>query len=239
MEEKKQVLPKVLICAPQNEVKEYAWEKWKERVDNLTYPKELIEVFIADNSITNRFCDKMAKEGVTVEHTVQNEKGMLFTINDSHNQCRKYAIDNGFDFMLHLETDIIPPYDVIERLLNNKRTICAGTYDIMFGSKRKAMIQIDEPIDRNIIHYRTPDFLMEEESLFFDGKCKQVYHAGLGCVLIHKSVFELIEFKVFEDADMHSDTWFANHCYQLQIPIYADTSVQCEHYNTSWLGRVK
>jgi hypothetical protein len=98
------------------------------------------------------------------------------------------------------------------------------------------MIQLDEDYDRNVREYRNPEFVTVEEPLFFDGKVKQVYHAGLGCVLIHKSVFERVEFRVDERYDFHTDTWFANDCYLLNINIYADTNIQCEHHNGTWLG---
>lgn len=237
MEEKELLMPKILICAPQHESKNYVWDRWIENVQNFTYPKDRLGIFIADNSPTDQNAKKIRSHGIECVHTQQHPKGSLFTINDSHNQCRQYAIDNGYDFMLHLETDLIPPIDVIERLLNNKKKVCAGVYDLFYGSKRRPMIQIDEPYDRTVRDYRSPDFLTDEEPLFFDGKVKQVYHAGLGCILIHKSVFEVFPFRVHEEANMHSDTWFANDCYALNINIYADTSVQCEHINTTWLGK--
>lgn len=238
MQKDKIQLPKVLICAPQHDSKNYAWDIWWERVKNLTYPSNRYEIFLADNSISKENTKKFKDLGIKVKHIPQNKKGILYTINDSHEACRQYALKNEFDFMFHLETDIIPPFDVIERLLNNNKKICAGVYDLFFGSKRTPMIQIDEPYDKNIREYRTPLFLSDEEPTFFDGQLKQVYHAGLGCVLIHKSVFENIPFRVVEGVNFHSDTWFANDCFYLQIPIYVDTTIQCKHYNTTWFGKL-
>jgi GT2 family glycosyltransferase len=236
MNKKNILMPKVLICAPQNENKNYVWDKWISNVRNFTYPKDRLEIFIADNSISEDNCNKLKFQGIKSVHTPQHEKGLLYTINDSHEACRQYAMKNGFDFMLHLETDIIPPIDVIERLMNNNKKVCAGVYDLFYGYERRPMIQLDEDYDRNVREYRNPEFVTVEEPLFFDGKVKQVYHAGLGCVLIHKSVFERIEFRVDERYDFHTDTWFANDCYLLNINIYADTNIQCEHYNGTWLG---
>lgn len=230
------LMPKILICAPQHESKNYCFDVWFNNVKNLTYPKDRVEVFLADNSKTLDNYNKLTSIGITAIHVKESSRGLLQTLTDSHEACRLYAIKNEFDFMFHLETDIIPPLDVIERLLNNNKKVCSGTYDLFYGTQRRPMIQIDEPYDRNIREYRNPDFIVEEEPLFFDGKVKQVYHAGLGCVLIHKSVFKEVEFRVDERYDMHTDTWFANDCYLLNINIYADTSIQCEHLNSTWLG---
>ena len=237
MEDKQILMPKVLICAPQHESKNYAWESWIENVRNFTYPKDRLEIFIADNSISNDNVKFLKSQGIKAIHTKKNPKGLLSTINDSHEQCRQYALKNGFDFMLHLETDVIPPIDVIERLMNNNKKVCAGMYDLFYGSERRPMIQLDEQYDRTIREYRNPEFVTVDEPLFFNGKVNQVYHAGLGCVLIHKSVLEQVEFRVDEQYDMHTDTWFANDCYLLNINIYADTTVQCEHLNSTWLGK--
>ena len=237
MEKKDNKLPKVLICAPQHESKNYCWETWINNVKNFTYPKDRLEIFIADNSPTKDNYTKLKFQGIKAIHTPVNPKGILFTINDSHEACRQYAIDNKFDYMLHLETDIIPPIDVIERLLNNNVKVCCGIYDLFYGTQRRPMIQLDEPYDRNIREYRNPEFITLEEPLFFDGKVKQVYHSGLGCALIHSSVFSLFPFRVVEDTDIHTDTWFANDCYLLNINIFADTNIQCQHLNSTWLGK--
>jgi mRNA-degrading endonuclease HigB of HigAB toxin-antitoxin module len=236
IEKEKQTLPRILITAPQHESKMYSWDMWIENVKNFTYPKELIEIYIADNSFTKENVKKMIGYGVKAIHVKQNKKGIIHTINDSHEACRKYFLENDFDFMLHLETDIIPPIDVIERLINNNKRICAGAYDIFQGTKRKPMIQLDERFDKTIKAYRTPEYVREDEALFFNGNVNRVYHAGLGCVLIHKSILETLSFRVDSNYNMHTDTWFANDCYLINSNIFLDTTIQCKHYNQTWLG---
>jgi len=230
------LMPKILITAPQHESKMYAWDKWIENVNNFTYPKDRIEVFIADNSPNTDNLKRLKSYGVKAVHVKQNKKGLVYTINDSHEVCRKYFIENDFDFMLHLETDVIPPIDVIERLLNNNKKICSGVYDILQGSKRKTMIQVDERFDKSVRAFRTPEFIKEEEPLFFNGSVNKIYHAGIGCILIHRSILETISFRIQEGNNSHSDTWFANDCFFINANIYADTTVQCKHYNQTWLG---
>ena len=237
MKDKTVVMPRVLICCPQHESKNYVWDKWISNVNNFTYPKDRLEVFIADNSKTNKNCEFLKKQGIKSVHNKSNKKGILQIINDSHESCRNYAIENDFDFILHLESDIIPPIDVIERLLNNNKKVCSAMYDIHYGKERRPMIQLDEVYDKSVSEYRNPEFLTVDEPLFINGKVNQVYHAGLGCVLIHKSVFANIPFRVVDGVDMHTDTWFANDCYMSSINIYADTTIQCEHYNSTWLGK--
>jgi hypothetical protein len=234
--EKQILMPRILITAPQHESKMYAWDRYIENIRNFTYPKDRIEVFIADNSNSNENTKKLLSYGIKAVHVKQNKKGLNYTINDSHEECRKYFLENDFDYMLHLETDVIPPIDVIERLLNNNKKICSGVYDIFQGSKRKPMIQIDDRFDKSVRAYRTPEFVNVDEPLVFNGGVNKVYHAGIGCILIHKSILETISFRVQEGSTIHSDTWFANDCFFINANIYIDTTVQCKHYNQTWLG---
>jgi len=234
--EEKIYFPKVLIAAPQHDSKNYAFEKWFKRVQELTYPN--YEVYLADNSKTKENVVNLKFRGIHAEHIAQHEDGLIFTMADAHNACRKYAIDNGFDYMLHLETDIIPPMDVIEKLLIHRKKVVGGLYDIFYGTKRKLMVQVSEPFDRNIRGYRVMDFIEDLEPTFIDGTVKQVYHAGLGCMLISREVLDRIEFRGEKGQNFHPDTCFANDCFQLKIPIFVDTTLFCEHDNQTWLHNI-
>ena len=135
MDKQQVLMPKVLICAPQHESKNYVWDKWIENVNNFTYPKDRLEIFIADNSKSKDNYNKLKSYGIKAVHTPQHKKGILYTINDSHEACRQYAIKGNFDFMLHLETDIIPPIDVIERLMNNNKKVSTAVIKIIMGTR--------------------------------------------------------------------------------------------------------
>ena len=109
-------------------------------------------------------------------------------------------------------------------------------YDIFYGKRRKAMVQMDEKYDRSVRAFRTSEFIEESEPLFFDGTVKKVFHAGIGCALIHRSILEKIPFRVEKGNNSHSDTFFAFDCFQHNIPIYVDTELQCKHLNFTWLN---
>lgn len=233
--ENNSTMPRVLVCGPQHESKNYAWDKWANNVKNFTYPN--FDVFLSDNSDNDKNTKMIKDFGFSAEHVQKNKKGIIFTMKDSHEQCRQKAISGGYDYMLHLETDVIPPIDVIERLLHNRKKVCGAVYDLFHGKKRKLMVQLDDPASRSVIAYRNPAFVEEQEPLFIDGSCKPCYHVGLGCVLIHKHVFTNIPFRADENANLHPDTWFANDCFLRKQPIYVDTAIHCLHLNKSWVGK--
>ncbi len=228
--------PKVLVAAPQHESKNYCWEEWRDRAKNLTYPN--YDIMLADNSPTKENLEMIRADGIRCKYVRQNPQGLIATINDGHNSCREYALKNGYDYLLHLETDIIPPFDVIERLMNNKVKVCSGLYDIFYGTKRKLMLQTGEKYDRTVRSFRNVEFVDDGEMEVFNGKIQRVYHPGIGCALIVREVLEQIPFRITRGNHLHSDTWFANDCSSYNIPIYIDPTVQCKHLNFTWLSQI-
>jgi hypothetical protein len=226
--------PKVLVTSPQHDSKKYCWDVWKKNVKNLTYPN--YDVFLADNSSTGEFYKEIKSEGFYSTRVGYKIDSVLERTTKAHESCRLFAIKNNYDYILHLETDVVPPIDVIENLLTHKKKIVSATYDIFQGKKRKSMIQVNENYDRTIRAYRSVPFIEHEEPLFFDGTLKQVYHAGLGCILINISVLDKISFRYEKNNIFHADTWFANDCFYNDTPIFVDTTINCKHYNGTWLG---
>ena len=230
------IYPKVLLCAPQHSSKMYCWMPWIERVYSLSYPN--FEIFIADNSDTMDNVSYMNTfDRVTAVYTPDRKKGLLQRINDSHKQCVEYAKKNKFTWIFHLETDVFPPIDVIERLMCRKRPIIAGCYDIEFGKNRKSVIQIKEGLPRTVHGTNVFEDIIDEEALFFDGTVKEVFRAGLGCILIHLDVFKALSFRVIKGINIHTDSIFAGDCFTLHKDIVVDTSIMCNHYNQEWLSK--
>lgn len=235
MEEKQ--YPLVIVAAPQHESKSYCQDEWIENVMNFTYPN--FEVFLADNSSTDANKKKIKEKGIKC-HWMKPKKGehLYETINRCHMACSEYALKKKAS-LLHLETDIFPPINVIERLMAHKKLVVGGYYDIFYGSKRKLMVQTLEEYGRHVRAFRTAPFVEETEPLMITGKLEKVYHVGLGCVLIQPQVLEKVPFRVDMNYNYHTDTWFANDCFIFKIPIYCDTTLSCKHRNNTWLGKIK
>ena len=88
---------KVLVCAPQSDVKKYCFDEWADNVKNFTYPE--YDVFLADNSLTTDFCEYIKSKGfksinVTTE---ENKDSVLSRVAKSHELCRQYAMRYNYD----------------------------------------------------------------------------------------------------------------------------------------------
>lgn len=207
----------------------------------LKYPN--FEVVIYDNTpdggVNAGYLNELAEElGVVFEFKALHARipGKTPVLHErlaiSHNWCRLYALDNGYKHMLHLETDVIPEPDVIERLLAHKKYVVGALYYRDMGRSRKLMVQ------RHV--YRAPNNIIThnlapgEDVCFIDGTLKKVAHVGLGCVLIDTRVFQNILFRYKKGVDSAPDTYFAEDCFHTGVTIFADTSLICEHRNEAW-----
>jgi hypothetical protein len=228
-------LPRILIGAPQSDKKNYCFDEWLANVRNFTYPKENVEIFLADNSDTpdnyRYFTQKLGIKGTYIG----GKKNIIEKIADSHNAVRKYALDNKFDYLFHLETDIFPEETIIEKLLFHRMKLTACPYHVnidMDGSfKRDMCVEIlleDTQTFKKAV-------LVSDADEFFDGKLKICQAAGLGCVLIHKDVLQQIPFRYERGVSSHPDSFFAVDCILKNIPFYIDTGLFATHKNfTKW-----
>jgi cellulose synthase/poly-beta-1,6-N-acetylglucosamine synthase-like glycosyltransferase len=221
---------KVLVITPQNEVKNYCSDEWSSRVTNLTYPN--YDIMMADNSSTNKNKKKIMKMGIDCIHIKPKHKSNQKYIAESHEALRNYALIRGYHFVLHLESDVIPPHDIIERLLVHRKKVVSAMYFIDFGVDSHLMLQNIENVGGTVKH--TTMINEGHDIQIVDGQLHEVYACGLGACLIHRSVLEQIKFRHEEGASAHPDSFFAADLRQLGIKQYLDTSIICDHKNSSW-----
>lgn len=234
-------IPKILISSPTASAKNYCFKEWIENVNNFNYPN--FDVVLFDNTdddgrntnwLNNTFKDLYGNSNkFTAFHSdILGIESVIERMCISHNDCRRYALNNNYDYLLHLESDVFPNKDVIQNLLFRQKKVIGALYHIDFGKRRRLMVQ------RRI--NRTPNDTvyvnMEawEDTYFIDGKIHKVASVGLGCVLIHRSILQKIPFRFVKDRDNHPDSYFSEDCFRNNIDIWADTSEICIHKNTDW-----
>lgn len=225
---------KIFISAPQHSSKMYAFNDWLFNVRNFTYKN--IEIFLADNSDTEDNSILINSFGVNCSWVMPSKDDTVFDrICNSHNVCRAEFLKSDCDFWLHLETDIIPPINVIERLLSFEEAVVSAIYDIGTGKDRHLMVQLIDEHHKDIQAYRTTQFVeQEDEPIFLDGTCKKVFQCGLGCILLSREVVSMIKFRIIKDIDASADTYFFNDLWRKNIDVFIDTNTSCKHLNEDW-----
>jgi hypothetical protein len=201
----------VFIATPTNIVKDYAWEAFYAGIKALTYKKKVF--WVSDNTKGNDYAHKLRKLGVNVAKVKPKNKTNIEYMCESHNMLREMFLKSEAQFMLHLESDVIPPPDVIERLLIHKKNVVAAPYFIDFGTDSHLMLIDKEDKSNNVQHTMRIDKGFDFKIM--DGKLHKVMNGGLGCTLIHRSVMENISFRHEKD-------------------FFVDTSILCKHLNSEW-----
>ena len=223
--------PKILVAAPQADVKNYCFEEWLRNIRHLSYPQSQIEIFLADNSHTTENVDYIKSLGVKCVHIPKKGRGIIEVMAECHQACLDYAKENDYDYLLHLETDIFPKHNILEELMTYKKPVVCGLYSIFDGAYREPMLRLIEKFNAG---YMRAYGISGSIALYIDGKLLKVFSGALGCTLINKEVFDKIKFRSVENEHQFPDTWFANNMYAQGIPIYVSTKSQCKHFNKSW-----
>tara|TARA_R110001599_G_scaffold253563_1_gene453805 strand:+ start:13 stop:717 length:705 start_codon:yes stop_codon:yes gene_type:complete len=222
--------PKILIAAPQSDVKNYCFLDWAMNINKFSYPKDKLDVLLVDNSDTQENIKIIEKLGMTAKYIPKNGRGIIETLAECHQICLDYAKDNGYDYLFHLETDVFPKHDILFNLLSFKKPITCGLYYIFDGAYREPMLRL---IEKKNNGYMRAYGIKLQESLI-RGQLMKVFSGALGCTLIASNVFKHIKFRFVEGENQHPDTWFAQDMYEKNIPIYVDTKSLCEHRSKSW-----
>ena len=236
------IFPKILIGTLFSEVKDYAIRDWFKNVCNFTYPK--FDLCMVDNSkdkkyhkkMFNYFSDRKKKSNMnklTILHAPRIDKKSEIFMAFSANELRKYFLKNDYDFLLNLESDILPPLDVMERLLSYNKQIIGMTY--FSGDKSTSWPMI---IDLNIINNAIVPCGTPYIKGFYDMtdtfEPKLSFGQGLGCVLMNREIVQKIPFQADTIPNgAHYDTIFYRDLLHNNIGNYF-VPIICRHENQIW-----
>lgn len=224
-------MKKVLVCCPTADVKSYCFSEWVNNVQNLTYGN--YNIHVVDNSDDRDFFDKWKTIIPMSRVSPSNVKSLKQLMALSHEECRKIAIKENYEWMLHWESDILNvPLDIIETLLSKKKKVIGCLYHIEVGNESHLMIQNIENFGDEIRETYNLDI---QDISFVDGSVKKVFSCGLGCTLIHRSVFEKVGFRYEEGANVHPDSFFFADLNSIHQEVYVDSSIYLKHDNHTLL----
>lgn len=219
--------PRILIGCPTAENKAYCLKDYANGIKNLTYKN--FDVLIVDNSKTDDYYKEIKKYFSVVKakyHELARDR-----IIESRNILRAKCLEGNYDYFLSLEQDVIPPVDIIQRLLENERAIVSALY-FYLGDDNKTLLPMAW------IHYKGEYArrLVEEE--VYEPGVFEVITAGLGCMLIKRDVLEKVKFRYVKEEPGFDDIWFAIDSRKNGFKVYLDTSVKCKHLikGGTWKG---
>lgn len=223
-------MPKILVACPTADHYRYCTDDWINAVKSFSY-KDL-DILLVDNSATNDYFNEFSKKVPMIKTSrIENLKELVAR---DRNVLREKVLNENYDYLLSLEIDVIPPADLIERLLSHKKDIVSGVYYKPYnltvkqdGKLVKKAVKIFpllwQSVDKESVRQLT-------SSEIEDPKLIEVAISGLGCLLIHRSVLEKVKFRVnLKESPACDDVWFCHDVRELGFKIFADTSIKCKH----------
>ena len=220
---------KILLGCPTSEHKAYCLEPYIKAIKSLTYPN--YDILLIDNSQTKDYYKKIRSYNIPVIKDKYQEYARDRIIH-SRNILRKHVLDNKYDYLFSLEQDVIPPKDILERLLSHKKQIISGVYykKVYITLNNQEITKItpllwkitQEDKKHNLMTYLTDEEL-EQSNLLKVDVC------GLGCLLIHKDVLQKIKFRYEKQEKAFDDVWFCKDVSKQDFQIFADPTLKCKH----------
>ncbi|MDO8556303.1 MAG: glycosyltransferase family A protein [Nanoarchaeota archaeon] len=218
--------PKVLVGCPTSDHKAYCLEPYIEGLKKLTYNNK--DILIVDNSATDDYMKRIQTLGIPAVHIPWHPSARERII-QSRNILREKTINEGYEYFLSLEQDVIPPPNIIETLLSHHKEIIAGIYYNKFPTPQGEieLLPLAYKVKEDYLRPLTPQELEGKQPISVAG-------IGLGCVLIHRNILKKIKFTYTPDTAAFDDMHFSKEVLQQGHKIFVDPTQKCMHLIKNW-----
>lgn len=120
---RQQVLPKILLGAPQHESKLYAFPQYISALSALTYPRTHLDILLIDNTDDGGNFFSHWRTAIPMEHFRPDNENFCQRIAHGLEILRERTLAGGYDFYLNLETDMVAPPNLVEYMLRLARDL--------------------------------------------------------------------------------------------------------------------
>lgn len=217
-------LPKVLVGGPTSHHFRYCVDEYINALKNLTYKN--YDILLVDNSKDDDYFNYIKEKVPAVKLPVYYENPRA-RVAESKNMIREKVLNEKYDFFLNIDTDTIPPKDIIERLLSHNKQAITGVYYKIFDvtikntgvTKKIIMPLLYDKVEGRIRQLSAQE--VEKHRLIKVGAC------GSGCFMVSRALLEKLKFRHTEKA--YDDVLMCDDIQDIGYEIFCDTSVKCKH----------
>lgn len=239
-------MKKILVATPTYEGLEYCFDAFLEAIKSIDY--STFDILVVDNSRTKRYLKKLKTiKGIKVIYDDTNEEKNMFRVASSRNKILDYAIQNDYDYLLMMDSDVIVPSLILKKLLSNNKDVCSGLY---YGYSKKGGEVKLEPIcfiklsREEFEKYYQPHYPhanwqeLSRQLTKQEAETGQLYEVAIpsaGCVLLSKKVLSSgVRYGFFErylraGLACTEEVKFFAELRKKGFKIYCDTSIICGH----------
>lgn len=176
------------------------------------------------------------------DHELEFDFFRGYDVANARNQIAQATLDRGFDYVLMVDNDEVLPKDALLNLIEVEEN------DIDFGMAVGYCLSrpggaANTSGRTTAFKFNKRDYVVEDaytaeelKKLCDKGtKTVQIRGSGLGCALIHRSVFERMSYPWFKwvlysnKSQLSEDLFFCEKFKEISVPIFVDTRVACGH----------
>lgn len=230
-------LPKILVFTPTYKGKDYCADDFIQTCLKLTY-KNRKHIIVDNTNDGGAYAEELRQRyghlGFEIYH-IERGASTREALARAQNLGRKIVLEEGYDYMFSLESDVFPLSNVIDVLLLANQDICAATYAIgnREDNTRTLCITVDDYKEKTNT-WGTRLLTPKESNEWVNTGLRVVAAAGMGACLIHKGVLEKIAFTFVPGHSGHSDVFFMNTARRKGFHVVVNTDVFCKHVNQDW-----
>ena len=176
------------------------------------------------------------------EHEVEFDFFRGYDVANARNQIAQATIDRGFDFVLMVDNDEILPEDAIINLMEDEDSEPTPGMAVGYCLSRPGGAE-NTSGRTTAFKFGGKNYVVEDaytgqelQNLRSRESYKvQIRGSGLGCALIHRSVFERMSYPWFKwvlynnKTQLSEDLFFCEKFREIAVPIFVDTRVACGH----------
>lgn len=229
--------PKILVFTPIYHAKDYCLSEFLDNCAGFTYPN--YEHIIIDNSNDGlRYYRKLKRKcepyGIKVYH-VNRGNTSREGLARAQNKAREIMLEGDYDYLMSLESDIFPGFNIMEALVWDNKEVVTGLY--LIGDKKDGTrwpcitVNWQNPNTGTMGSQLLP---RDEWDDYVNKGLKKVTAGGMGCCLMDREVIEKVAFTYIPGHRAHSDVFFFMDAQRLGYNVWVDTNLFCNHKNSDW-----
>lgn len=169
--------------------------------------------------------ESLYSQRIPAKHKTELFIPQNYSIDVSRNMTAHYAVENNFDYILFVDSDIVLPKNAITKLASHDKDVVSGVYAYKQLLRKEVVVKVFGNEEKK--EYRD---LKDTEIVESQTRLLKVDAFGFGCVLVKTEVIKKIDYPYFVfTQEMGEDVYFCRKAQNAGYELFVDTKVLCGH----------
>ena len=213
------MFPRNLIVCRQNDETIRYFDRWMDTISESINTN--FELFVIDLCTKDNFSKRLRKESTLHHWPTPYGKTFQKREAEGYETARQYAISNGYGTILYMSGELFPERTFLSSLLIPNLSVISALF---YNSSGELNIKFIENNDHTYFRnkWRPQPY---EITQWLNGSIRDVYSAGMDCLLVRRKVFSKISFKYDLKEKKTTEEIFYEDLWENQTTVFVDTSI--------------